>query len=1608
MQVSGRNYVSITQKLKEEDEKKRTYVQDKESRANDTLPLPEPIRFDRTKTKVSAPASPTGQWEPSSSPILTQSDRAVGALSPTPNKEIPKYEVMDAEETFEYRFEQLQQQMGSVQAATMPVKEKQAAMMQLEEQLAMLVDEHHNYVVEQDADGIYESWISPADMVAGPLAYTRLVGKGMGMLTRGLITGPGSLGVKGFTKAMVAATPTEVMVGQTLDQVEEAFMDAEVPALVKHGSMLGIGLIAGGLMQFKLEQGIDVALDAYKKAGINLPRREVAKTVKKAHKITSDEINLVNIARKLDKKKTKADRIGKAKVDKKQRPLNVTKEVKAEAKKQARAKAKEKAAKDPIFEEEVADVSEMAEGSFANLDDVKKINQKARIFPDTFDEAEDLDEFFIAGPSARMLADELKKAGYKGVYDGTEIRKFYSQLEPEQVAEKTVDAVHKDMLSRAKGSAGTNSVTGMAAGTYAGLEWDDEKKRIVGYNPGRALITGLGVASAGMAGYGLVKKFYATPTSASRAMVARAKKGGWDQTGVGEQVMKSLEEAKKMKAAGSDPRKIALATRMVETPDGQWMAYWPDADTANFKVDIEPYQKYKLSEVWDEADLDIFIDPYTDEKFADTISVIWKPAEEGASGAAYFPELKSIIIYEPHKQYHRDLMIHERTHAIARWEGLPSGSAPMTFNKLLYWYATGMRKGGAETLEEQMIFNHIEDIIDRLPSDKRAMVYKAVEDTVKHKVILPKHQAAMWDASEWLYRETFGEQMARTRDISDVVTLAGKPLEKAIDGGEAWRINKQISAEWGSVNKAEFSEAPDVVEATEELSTRIAASSIKKGFFQRWESKSNEVVDTFKNWFSGKIYGTQMRKLLGIDLPKEYRELVTEYDRQTNRILDHTLKLAEELDALAPTQKEQQRLMQVLRGGISSDPEITKAARRVNEIFTELREVARDQELRNYDAYDILTRKQRFQLRNIIRFSDNQDQVLVASKMLQEHYKVGSSYQYLPVLFRTKEGITGQERKMLQKHLKKLKAWTESNVGRVSSDLIEENRAEISEIEELLKMGSGNPYNPKRKQLTRTYKDVLLPEEAKRALYKTDNAIDSASFAAARGLAEQAIDLQRQSFLKAVSENPYWAIAKDTDPELIPSHFRQLKGARYGELNGWYVDKQIAQDIDDLGEVTNEFIRNYDKIMGLWKLGKAVFNPATHVANTVSNIFLAHLGGVSPGDIKTYTQAAQAIRGRAANKWFREAEEWGLMNNTFSAAELSQFRKALSSFREHPEQIGTPEKAKTFFKKWFNTPAALYEKNEQFFKMAVFIKARKLGASVDEAAKKAEDYLFNYRDVPPLVRHYKRYASPFFTFTYKWSGLLAREVIRHPHKLALWGATYAAWVKGAEYMTGADKGEIKRDRENMPGFGALHMPLPWRDQDGNMQYWDISRFTPMGVFDDKWGQTDVPIGAYAPTNNPFIKVLYKVAMNKDDFTGQEIYDTDIDNMNQMLGKIGAMAWKEFTPSLTPGNYGYNQLMKGVDSLQRDVIDYTGQEVTFRDKAMQAILGVKVTSATEEAMNRTLRSEIMRIDIGIGKSINRLRREFHRGEITEEEYNSAVEKYINQRNILKEALYERTK
>lgn len=75
----------------------------------------------------------------------------------------------------------------------------------------------------------------------------------------------------------------------------------------------------------------------------------------------------------------------------------------------------------------------------------------------------------------------------------------------------------------------------------------------------------------------------------------------------------------------------------------------------------------------------------------------------------------------------------------------------------------------------------------------------------------------------------------------------------------------------------------------------------------------------------------------------------------------------------------------------------------------------------------------------------------------------------------------------------------------------------------------------------------------------------------------------------------------------------QLKGDKFGALNGMRVPVDVANDLESLSAslfgYDNKFLNFYQKYLNTWKKSVTVFNPRSHVNNIISNVALMTLGG---------------------------------------------------------------------------------------------------------------------------------------------------------------------------------------------------------------------------------------------------------------------------------------------------------------------------------------------------------------------------------------------------------------
>jgi len=838
---------------------------------------------------------------------------------------------------------------------------------------------------------------------------------------------------------------------------------------------------------------------------------------------------------------------------------------------------------------------------------------------------------------------------------------------------------------------------------------------------------------------------------------------------------------------------------------------------------------------------------------------------------------------------------------------------------------------------------------------------------------------------------------------------------------------------------------------------RRVTSSITQGYTKQ----ADKVLDAFKELVDGMVVNENFRYALGKNRSQEFKDLFRTYKRDEARVRDSAIDLAKELVKIAPTKLEQKRLFQVLQGSITANKEFTAKAEVIRGKFDALRKDLQEYNLLNLSRFDKLTRKERANIRKELAGPDpagtgfagkqmtKPDLLTYADKLgvdvstgasketvieriqghldtqrqrLHDYYHFGSAREYIPFYYDKFEGMSKKNLMNLQQEIKHYQKLSRKGTPEGKQEI----EALVADLQNLAKTGKGKrgmAFKDMGLDLRYSWRRGNFDKKVQRMMGK----IEEGAYATGKGLATQGSDVRKAKLFRDIADNPEWTMVRVKGERKPPSNFVEVKGKQYGELNGKFVRNDVWTDLKEVEEWRTERGRIYDQLLSAWKLGKAVLNPATQARNFASNVVLAYFGDVSPTDVKTYSKAAKALMDKKTNKFYKEAEEWGLYNDTFYSAEIGKLRDSLKSVR------GDSDKMKNWIRDAMSLPGIAYQGNEKFFKTAVFIKARESGLSVDQAAKKAEEYLFNYADIPPWVKFGKRWVSPFLTFSYKAIPLYAKTAIRKPWKVGMIGAAMYGMEEYAKNRLGISDKEAKRERSQLPPWMRdkvppvigphAHVLMPFKNKWGDNLYLDTSYILPYGNISETWGQSSIIPQILGP-NNPLFTIPAAIGLNKDSFTGKDlfskpVYDAVMKNGStkmileehaKVLGKYLGYTWLQLTPSLM--GYSGDKLYTGLTNMFNDkdpVLDWAERPQDMSTAIMSSLLGVKLTPANKKKLDKYTAKSVMRIRRELGMERGKIRAKKRRNEITDEEMREEIKaSYKMERLLLKNLKTEVTR
>lgn len=499
--------------------------------------------------------------------------------------------------------------------------------------------------------------------------------------------------------------------------------------------------------------------------------------------------------------------------------------------------------------------------------------------------------------------------------------------------------------------------------------------------------------------------------------------------------------------------------------------------------------------------------------------------------------------------------------------------------------------------------------------------------------------------------------------------------------------------------------------------------------------------------------------------------------------------------------------------------------------------------------------------------------------------------------------------------------------------------------------------------------------------------ITDAGYRFVRGQAEVAHDLSMATMFHQISQRPDWVSNKPMTlngedwVEVSRSKIPKSQMYKYGALAGKYVKPDVWRAIQHYNQPLfgrGRAATIYRNMLDKWKLYKTVYNPVSHFNNTVSNLQMYYMAGYSARHLGS---SINELRKGENSQYWREARDVGLFGSDWSSslleggeqssnlaelaevlrnqpdiADANQVNDSLSMINrfktwliESKESVNSadtklgsgaavakaiaspvvgvmnkPIKAATDSAKW------LYQKEDELFKLAVFIEERKKGLKPFDAMEAANRFFFDYNDLPDAVRKVKDFpiGSPFISYTYLALPAIIRNAIERPERML----ALAAAFEGLNYASLALDGQLEEQGywDRMDAENTMNPPwMKGRTMWGAPNTIDVSGFKPgldsykislanahaMGnPFAGESGK-DLPLwpgfmafwGPDPIGGNPVTRIPYDILFNVD-WKGDKLYGE-----NDKFEKSMKYAYQAIFPSmpLFPGSWHQKKVIEGM-------------------------------------------------------------------------------------------------
>ncbi len=438
---------------------------------------------------------------------------------------------------------------------------------------------------------------------------------------------------------------------------------------------------------------------------------------------------------------------------------------------------------------------------------------------------------------------------------------------------------------------------------------------------------------------------------------------------------------------------------------------------------------------------------------------------------------------------------------------------------------------------------------------------------------------------------------------------------------------------------------------------------------------------------------------------------------------------------------------------------------------------------------------------------------------------------------------------------------------------------------------------------------------------------------------ELSTTVANQKLFKTVAANPEWVAAANLTGKMV----KMADTPAMGALRSKWVIPEIARDINSIHALPNVFTRNYMKALSAWKYGKVVLNPATHARNMMTNTMLLDFSGVSHRkQLLLYPKVMRDYLTKGQN--YKLAVKHGAIGGEFVGGEVSRLRNYYLK-----AQGNNFSKWMATLKAPFKAAGRVYQAEEQLSKMVKFTDMLERGATPEIAAKEAQKWLFNYTEIPNVIKFVREIpiGAPFATFTYKAIPRVGETLAKNPMRIYKYKALFDSFNSASSKLLNMDPEQFAREKNALPpwllrdlGGVPMTLLLPWKDKHGRTQWVNLEYILPLGM-----GPEALKGGPAKLVGNPVATLTADLLRNRD-FKGKDIIPIGA-TKEEATAAITNHVYRQLVPSLAPGlkgvkgwggGYSFSKILNAAN----DIPDYADRTRNVPLALMDTLVGIKIT------------------------------------------------------------------